>query len=108
MPGSFKIFKSFTIDLSFMKLIEEEVDAVYLNWNELSKIYHLDLSLHPYLVKYRDVFMVGCLTGLRFSDYSNIQFDEVKNDMLHIVQKKTLLTVIIPLREDAKKILIDK
>lgn len=96
------------MDLSFIKSMEEEVDAVYLTWSELSKIYHLDLSLHPYLIKYRDIFMVGCLTGLRFGDYSNIQFDEVRNGMLHIVQKKTFSTVIIPLREDAKKILIEK
>jgi integrase len=96
------------MDISFIKSIEEDVDAVYLSWKELSKIYNLDLSLNPYLVKYRDVFMLGCLTGLRFGDYSNIKFDEIRDGMLHIVQKKTLSTVIIPLREDASKILIDK
>ncbi|MEO6667872.1 MAG: phage integrase SAM-like domain-containing protein [Ferruginibacter sp.] len=31
-------------DLSFLKCMEEEVDAVYLSWPELSKVYHLDLS----------------------------------------------------------------
>jgi hypothetical protein len=30
------------MDLSFFKSMEEEVDAIYLSWNELSKIYHLD------------------------------------------------------------------
>ena len=96
------------MDLSFFKSMEEEVDAIYLSWNELSKIYHLDLSLNPYLEKYRDLFVLGCLTGLRFCDYSNIQFDELRDGMLHIVQRKTLSTVIIPLREDARKILVDK
>jgi integrase len=96
------------IDLSFIKSMEEEVDAVYLNWNELSKIYHLDLSLRPYLIKYRDLFIVGCLTGLRFGDYSDIKPDEIRGDMLYIVQKKTFSSVVIPLREDAKRILIDK
>lgn len=33
-------------DLTAYKVIEEEVDAVYLTWQELSLIYHLDLSLH--------------------------------------------------------------
>jgi integrase len=96
------------IDTSFLKSMEEEVDAVYLNWSELSKIYYLDLSVKPYLVKYRDIFIVGCLTGLRFGDYSNIRFDEIRDGMLHIVQRKTLSPVIIPLREDARKIIIDK
>lgn len=39
------------IDISFLKSMQEEVDSVYLDWCELSKIYHLDLSLKPYLVK---------------------------------------------------------
>ena len=36
-------------DLTAFKVIEEEVDAVYLTWEELSLIYHLDLSSHSYL-----------------------------------------------------------
>ncbi|HEY2721593.1 MAG TPA: phage integrase SAM-like domain-containing protein [Chitinophagaceae bacterium] len=79
------------MDLSFFNCMEEEVDAVYLSWDELSKIYHLDLSLYPYPIKYRDLFVLDCLTGLRFSDYSNIQSDELRNGMLYIVQRKTLL-----------------
>jgi len=39
------------IDLSFFKGMEEEVDAIYISWNELSKVYYLDLSLNPYLIK---------------------------------------------------------
>jgi hypothetical protein len=95
-------------DLGFLKGMEEDVDAVYLSWSELSKIYHLDLSANPYLIKYRDLFVLGCLTGFRFSDYSNIQFDELRDGMLHVIQKKTLSTVIVPLREDARRILVDK
>jgi len=96
------------IDLSFFKYLEEQVDAVYLSWEELSRIYHLDLSVNPCLVKYRDIFILGCLTGFRFSDYSNIQFDDLRDGMLHVTQKKTLSTVIVPLREEARRILIDK
>jgi hypothetical protein len=96
------------IDLSGYKLMEEEVDGVYLSWNELSQVYHLDLSTKPFLEKYRDLFVLGCLTGFRFSDYSNIKFDELRDGMLHITQKKTLSTVIVPLREEARRILVDK
>ncbi|QEC69264.1 site-specific integrase [Panacibacter ginsenosidivorans] len=96
------------IDLNGYKLMEEEVDGVYLSWSELSRVYHLDLSGTPFLEKYRDMFVLGCLTGFRFSDYSNIKFNELRDGMLHVTQKKTLSSVIVPLREDARRILIDK
>jgi hypothetical protein len=95
-------------DLSAFKVMEEEVDAVYLCWKELSAIYRLDLSLQPQLEKYRDLFVLGCLTGFRFSDYSDIKPEEVRDGMLYINQTKTLSTVVVPLKKDAKTILIDK
>lgn len=96
------------IDLSDYKAPEEEVDAVYLSWEEISLIYHLDLSQHQSLEKYRDLLVLGCLTGFRFSDYSDIKPDEVRGGMLYVTQTKTLSTVVVPLRKDAKAILIDK
>ncbi len=96
------------MDLSFLKCMEEEVDAVYLSWAELSIVYHLDLTANPHLIKYRDMFVIGCLTGFRFSDFSDIQIDEFRDGMLYVIQKKTLSPVVVPLREDARKILIDK
>jgi hypothetical protein len=95
-------------DLSFLKGMEEEVDNVYLSWDELSIIYQLDLSGVPFLVKYRDLFVLACLTGFRFSDFSSIQFEDFRDGMLHVVQKKTKSLVIVPLREDARRILVEK
>jgi hypothetical protein len=96
------------MDLSAYKAMEEEVDSVYLTWQELSLIYHLDLSENTNLEKYRDLFVLGCLTGFRFSDYSDIKPEEVRGGMLYVNQTKTLSTVVVPLRIDAKKILIEK
>lgn len=96
------------IDISCFKYMEEEVDAVYLDWTELSHVYHLDLSEHAHLCKYRDLFILACLTGFRFSDFSELQASELRKGMLHVVQKKTCSVVIVPLREDARVILIDK
>ena len=95
-------------DLSAYKVMEEEVDAVFLNWSELSLINKLDLSQNQNLEKYRDLFVLECLTGFRFSDYSNIKPEEVRNDMLYVKQAKTLATVVVPLRKEAKEILIDR
>ncbi len=96
------------IDLSDYKVLEEDVDSVYLSWEEISAIYHMDLFQKQHLEKYRDLLILGCLTGFRFSDYSDIKPEEVRNGMLYVAQKKTLATVVVPLRSDAKTILIDK
>lgn len=84
------------MDLEAYKVMEEEVDAVYLTWQELSLIYHLDLSANINLEKYRDLFVLGCLTGFRFSDYSDIKPEEVRDGMSYVNQTKTLSTVVVP------------
>lgn len=96
------------IDLGCFKSIEEDVDGVFLNLVELSKIYRLDLSHQPQLIKYRDMFIVGCLTGFRFSDFSNLVPSHLKGDMLHVRQEKTNQPVVVPLRPEARQILVEK
>lgn len=95
-------------DVSFLKVIQEDVDAIYLDWKEISKIYHLDLSWHTHLEKYRDLFVIGCLTGFRFSDYSDLRPEEIRDGMLHVIQEKTKAIVVVPMRPEIQKILIGK
>ncbi|GGH66712.1 hypothetical protein HNQ91_001813 [Filimonas zeae] len=92
-------------DLSYFKVFEEEVDAIYLNWREISTMYKLDLSETPMMEKVRDAFILGCLTGFRFSDYSTVKPDEVRDGMLFITQTKTTDRVVVPLRPATKAIL---
>lgn len=92
-------------DISLYKVHEEEVDAIYLSWSEISALYKLDLSHEPMLDQVRDLFVLGCLTGFRFSDYSTIRPEEVRNDMLFVTQTKTTDRVVVPLRPEAKAIL---
>ena len=44
---------------------QEETDAIYLNVEQLNKIEELNLSEIPYLENARDLFLIGCWTGLR-------------------------------------------
>jgi hypothetical protein len=83
-------------DLTAFKVMEEEVDAVYLTWEELSLVYHLDLSSNCYLDKYRDLFVLGCLTGFRFSDYSDIKPEEVRGGMLYCQPGKDFINCCSP------------
>ncbi|MBI2283524.1 MAG: tyrosine-type recombinase/integrase [Bacteroidetes bacterium] len=89
------------LDLSGFKIFEEEADAIYLTTSEIKSIYNLDLSQQDYLKKYRDLFIFGCLTGLRFSDFSVISSDDVRDGMLYKKQGKTKHWVVIHLRKEA-------
>ena len=78
---------------------------IYLSHEEIATIYQADLSCHPHLLEYRDFFVLGCLTGLRFSDFYTLQPEDLTRDMLYKKQAKSDHWVIIPLKEEAKLIL---
>lgn len=87
-----------------------ETDNIYLNEKELKAMYELDLEEKPNWEKARDVFLVGCYTAQRFSDYStigksNIVQLENGKDAVELTQKKTGIKVIIPIRPELDAIL---
>lgn len=92
------------IDLTDFKIPEEESDAIYLSHEEIALIYGTDLNGHPHLKEYRDLFVLACLTGLRFSDFSTLAPEDLQRDMLYKKQEKSDHWVIIPLRHEAKLI----
>ncbi|PVD49627.1 integrase [Terrimonas sp.] len=92
------------INFEDFKVMDEESDAVYLNWEEITLIYQTDLGKYPHLVKYRDLLVFGCLTGLRFSDFSIIEPEDIRKGMLYKKQEKSDHRVVIPLRNEADHI----
>lgn len=89
------------------KKFSEEVDSVYLTEDELTTIYNLDLSSTPGLDRARDLFLIGCYTGLRFSDFSHLRPENITNNG-RILTRKTLKTserVSIPLNSKVLAIL---
>ena len=93
------------IDLTDFKVPDEESDAIYLNFKEIEAIYRADLSLYPDLIADRNRFIVACLTGLRFSDFSLIEPHDLRNGLLYKKQKKSDHWVVIPLRKEAQEML---
>ena len=81
----------------------EEVDNVYLSLEEYDKIYNLPLT--GIKAKARDLFILGCYTALRYSDYSRITPDDIRNDLLYIRQKKTDNTVILPVHRRVREVI---
>ena len=75
---------------------------LYLNETELEKIFNLNLkSEDPIRSKVRDVFLIGCYTGQRVSDYSKINKSSIDNlsggkKVFRLKQQKTGTDVVIP------------
>jgi integrase len=95
------------IDLKNFKVVEEETDAIYLNEKELGEIYNLNLSDDDELEQIRDVFIVGCYTGLRYSDLSNLNSEHIdtKSGNINIKQRKVHKAVVIPMIDYVPNIL---
>jgi integrase len=87
------------------KATTELTDTIYLNEVELLKLYELDLSQNLKLDKIRDLFILGCWTGLRFSDYSDISPRDIQGHNLKIRTQKTKQVVVIPILQYVQKIL---
>lgn len=90
--------------LNFKKQTEDSYN-VYLNKTELKALYNLDISSSPYLDRTRDIFLVGCWTGCRYSDLPKVCYDNIDQDTLYIEQQKTENRVVIPLHPVVKSIL---
>lgn len=77
-----------------------------LNESEVKTLHDLDLSNNKRLRDVRDVFLIECYTGVRYSDVNKITSDNIKGNELHIyTQKSAKNNVIIPLRKEAIEII---
>ena len=87
--------------------VEETAETIYLNDNDLSILYNLDLKKNPKLARVRDLFLIGCYTGLPFSDLTQLTPEKfIKNGtQLKIKTIKTGETVVIPLHWTIREIL---
>ena len=77
---------------------------------ELDALYNLPLTGKDAIC--RDIFMVGCLTGQRHSDYSRINKSMVREisgiDMIILKQKKTGETVYIPIVDERLRTILQR
>lgn len=85
--------------------ISEQTNSIYLNDAEILELENLDLSDNKRLEKVRDLFLVGCFTGMRFSDFSILSAGNIKDGYIEITQTKTGEHVVIPLHHTVKKII---
>lgn len=53
----------------------------------------------------RDLFLIGCYTGLRYSDYSILKPEDIRNGFIQVTQIKTDSPVTIPLHDTVVSII---
>lgn len=80
-----------------------ETDSVYLTTKELDMI--RDAVVPNNCEMARDVFLIACYTGLRYSDLKKIDRNTVRNNRVELKTKKTGANVIVPLNNVVREIL---
>lgn len=79
--------------LKHLPTITEDVEKIFLKENELEKIEAVELETEEEKIV-RDLFLIGCETALRFSDFTRLHIDHYRDNQLHFSPKKTSKQVI--------------
>lgn len=87
------------------KAIQEKTESIYLSEKELADLKALDLSKNKRLETVRDMFLIGCYTGLRYSDYTMLRPENFKDGFIETKQAKTGNPVIIPIHKVTNEIM---
>lgn len=98
-----------------LSIPESQTRQVYLSEAEIRALYQLE-GLPERLERVRDAFVIGCLTGLRFSDFSRIRAENIEYldregeriPALVMTSKKTVSRTVLPLVNPLLVALLEK
>lgn len=95
--------------LKHLPTVTEDVEKIYLKESELELLEAIKLN-DPTEQTVRDLFLIGCETALRFSDFTRLNSDNYISGQLHFHPKKTSKQiinnkVIIPVSQRHQRIL---
>ncbi len=104
-----KVFMGEAVDLGYTENMlfrhkkftfnEEETEQIYLNEEELNQLKRAEIA-NEKLDRVRDLFLFGAWTGLRYSDFSNIEPHHIvqidDGYFIKMITQKTKELVIIP------------
>ena len=78
-------------------LCSENSDSIYLTDNEIEDMMSHNEFSNPTYEVVRDLFVAACKTGLRYSDFSNLTQEQIRNGNIYVLQTKTKAKVTIPI-----------
>lgn len=90
---------------------QDKMTEIYLTKDELRALYEMKLTGYEEVV--RDVFLIGCYTAQRFSDYGRIDKSCIGvtskgTKVIRLIQKKTKNKVVIPILAPELETLLEK
>jgi len=92
--------------VNFKKPPKFDTDEIALSYQQLEEIYNYDLSKNKRLERVKDLFVLGCVTGLRFGNYRKISKDDIQDGFIRVVDlKDKTKNLSIPLNSISKSIL---
>ncbi len=78
----------------------QQTDEVALTLAQVQEVFEFDLSNNERLEKIRDLFVFGCATGMRISNYSDVEKKDIQNNFIKVRDKKNNdKTLEIPLND---------
>ncbi len=91
----------------------EKATRIYLNEAEIQALYDMKLDEGSMYDKVRDIFLCGCYTAQRVSDYGNLSADNFKttdkgNRVVALTQTKTDNEVLVPYLSDNLAVIVAK
>ena len=128
VPASFSLLKVWLNEAAREGLIKDDTyksykskgdvpDNIYLTEDEISRLYALDIPMlkskgiidaKSTIEETRDLFIIGCWTGLRQSDLNHLEkalFDvKAKEPTITVVTEKTSEKVLIPMHRYIKEL----
>lgn len=66
----------------------QQTDEVALTLEQVQEVFEFDLSNNKRLEKVRDLFVFGCATGMRYSNYSKVGKKDIQNGFIKVRDKK--------------------
>ncbi|REC43995.1 tyrosine-type recombinase/integrase [Chryseobacterium sp. 5_R23647] len=92
--------------VNFKKPPKFRTDEIALNIEQVEEIYAHDFSKNKKFERVRDLFVFGCVTGMRFGNYSTISKNDVQGDFIRVIDLKSKSkNLSIPLNNISKSIL---
>jgi integrase len=95
----------YSVDNSYQEANVKNEDSfkIYLDVPDIARIYYCD-TLSKKQEELRDIFIVGCMTGLRYSDYSRLTKANVRDGNIYMKTQKTKTDVCIPMTKYVREI----
>ncbi|MBC3759718.1 tyrosine-type recombinase/integrase [Hyunsoonleella sp. SJ7] len=91
---------------NFKNIKKEVTEEIALTLDQVKEAYEHDFRKNKRLERVRDLFVFGCATGMRYSNYSLVSKSDVYNGHIHIRDKKNTDKLLsIPLNDFSKAIL---